>query len=96
MGTVGCGGASAVTSGPAGSTTTAGSAPAEATGSKVAYDCGDTSDICVMNPDGTGGCGDWPLTPPTMRIRAGRRMDATSRLPRREVAVALPETRSMS
>jgi Tol biopolymer transport system component len=55
LGTLGCGGGSAATSGAVGSTSGANSsASAEAEGSMIAYDCGDTPDICVMQPDGSG------------------------------------------
>jgi TolB protein len=53
LGTLGCGGASAATS--ADSTSGAKSSTrADAGGSMIAYNCGETPDICVMQPDGSG------------------------------------------
>jgi Tol biopolymer transport system component len=55
LGTLGCGGGSAATSGAVDSTSGAkSSTSAEVGGSMIAYNCGDTSDICVMQPDGSG------------------------------------------
>jgi TolB protein len=55
LGTLGCGGGSSATSGGVDSTSGAtSSAPAEAGGSMIAYNCGETPDICVMQPDGSG------------------------------------------
>ncbi len=55
LGTVGCGGHTAATSGVGASTLSAqSSVPTAATGSMIAYNCGVVPDICVMNPDGSG------------------------------------------